>query len=56
MVQTEEEKWLSPVYSTALGLLLYGATPRWGLNDGRAVKRQKSFWMRKISAVLQELF
>ncbi len=56
MVHTEEEKWLSPVYSTALGLLLYGTQPRWGLSDGRAVKRQKPLWMRKISAVLQELF
>jgi len=51
-----DEKWLSPVYSTALGLLLYGTQPRWGLSDGRAVKRQKPLWMRKISAVLQELF
>lgn len=56
MVRTEDEKWLSPVYSTALGLLLYGAQPRWGMGDGRAVKRQKPLWLRKISAVLQELF
>ena len=51
-----EEKWLSPVYSTALGLLLYGMAPRWGTADERAVKRQKPVWMRKISAVLEELF
>lgn len=51
-----DEKWLSPVYSTALGLLLYGAAPRWGVNESRTVKRQKPVWMRKISAVLQELF
>lgn len=56
MVHTTEEKWLSPVYSTALGLLLYGSQPRWGATDGRAVKRQKPLWMRRISAVLQELF
>ena len=56
MVQTEEEKWLSPVYSTALGLLLYGAAPRWGATEGRLIKRQKPLWMRRISALLQELF
>jgi cell division protein FtsA len=57
LVHTVAEKWLSPVYSTALGLLLYGSAPRWGMNEGRAVKgRQKPAWMRKISAVLQELF
>lgn len=55
MVKTADEKWLSPVYSTALGLLLYGAAPRWGATE-RAVKRQKPLWMRKISAVMQELF
>ena len=51
-----EEKWLSPVYSTALGLLLYGMAPRWGAVDARAVKRQKPVWMRKMSAMLEELF
>ncbi len=56
LVHTKEDLWLSPVYSTALGLLLYASTPRWGHSDGRAVQRKKPLWMRKISAVLQELF
>ncbi|MBI4061390.1 MAG: cell division protein FtsA [Elusimicrobia bacterium] len=56
MVHTEDEKWLSPVYSTALGLLLYGASPRWGASEGRLVKRQKPLWLRRVSAMLQELF
>ena len=51
-----EEKWLSPVYSTALGLLAYGQSPRWTGADSRAVKHKRSPWMRKISAVLEELF
>ncbi|MEK7389080.1 MAG: cell division protein FtsA [Elusimicrobiota bacterium] len=56
MVTTSDEKWLSPVYSTALGLLLYGMAPRWASVDGRAVQRQKPVWMRKVSAMLEELF
>ncbi|UPT72968.1 MAG: hypothetical protein M0D55_13775 [Elusimicrobiota bacterium] len=51
-----DEKWLSPVYSTALGLLLYGGVHRIGATERSVKGRQKPVWMRKISAVLQELF
>lgn len=51
-----DEKWLSPVYSTALGLLLYSQSPRWGGVDARTVARKKPLWMRKVTAMLEELF
>ena len=51
-----DEKWLSPAYSTALGLLLYSRAPRWAGADSRSVKRQKPLWMRKLAGVLEELF
>jgi cell division protein FtsA len=51
-----DEQWLSPVYSTAMGLLLYAQSPSWRGGSERAVKRQKPAWMRRISAALEELF
>ena len=51
-----EDQWLSPVYSTALGLLVYAQSPRWAGADARAVKSRKPMWMRKLAGVLQELF
>lgn len=51
-----DDQWLSPVYSTALGLLLYSQAPRWAGADARAVKSRKPLWMRRLAGVLQELF
>lgn len=51
-----DEQWLSPVYSTALGLLLYSQSPRWGGVDTRSVSRKRPAWMRRLQATLQELF
>jgi cell division protein FtsA len=51
-----DEQWLSPVYSTAMGLLLYSQSPLWRGGSERVVKRQKPAWMRKVTAALEELF
>ena len=51
-----DEQWLSPVYSTALGLLQYSTSPRWGGVNVRAVARKRPVWMRKITTMLEELF
>jgi len=51
-----DEAFLSPVYSTALGLLLYSQSPLWRGGSARSVRRQKPAWIRKITAALQELF
>jgi cell division protein FtsA len=51
-----DEQWLSPIYSTALGLLQYSTSPRWGGVNTRAVSRKRPLWMRKITTMLEELF
>jgi cell division protein FtsA len=51
-----DEQWLSPVYSTALGLLQYSTSPRWGGVNARAVARKRPLWMRKITTMIEELF
>jgi cell division protein FtsA len=51
-----DEQWLSPVYSTALGLLQYSTSPRWGGVNTRAVARKRPVWMRKITTMLEDLF
>ena len=51
-----EEKWLSPAYSTALGLLQYSTAPRWGGVDTRSVARKRPLWMRKITGMIEDLF
>jgi cell division protein FtsA len=51
-----DEVWLSPAYSTALGLLQYSTAPRWGGVDSRTVARKRPLWMRKIAGMIEELF
>jgi cell division protein FtsA len=51
-----DEQWLSPVYSTALGLLQYSTSPRWGGVNSRAVARKRPVWMRRIASMLEDLF
>ncbi|OGS38145.1 MAG: cell division protein FtsA [Elusimicrobia bacterium RIFOXYD12_FULL_66_9] len=51
-----DEAWLSPAYSTALGLLQYSTSPRWGGIDTRSVARKRPLWMRKIAGMIEELF
>ena len=51
-----DDVWLSPIYSTALGLLQYSTAPRWGGVNVRAVSRKRPVWMRRITTMLEELF
>ncbi|OGS01022.1 MAG: cell division protein FtsA [Elusimicrobia bacterium RBG_16_66_12] len=51
-----DEVWLSPAYSTALGLLHYSTSPRWGGIDTRSVARKRPLWMRRITGMIEELF
>ena len=44
------------VRATALGLLQYSTSPRWGGVNVRAVSRKRPVWMRKITTMLEELF
>lgn len=50
-----EEAWLSPAYSTALGLLQYSTAPHWG-GDTRSVARKRPAWMRRITGMIEDLF
>jgi cell division protein FtsA len=52
-----EEQWLAPAFSTALGLLLYSRQTRYGLTLSRGgVAGKKAAWMRKLTAVFEDLF
>lgn len=51
-----EEKWLDPVYATALGLLSFSASSRWGLGVTRITQRKKPVWLRRIGSVFEDLF
>ena len=51
-----DEAWLSPAYSTALGLLYYSTTPRWAGVDARTVARKRPLWMRKLVLAVEDIF
>jgi len=52
-----EEPWLAPAFSTALGLLLYSRQTRYGMTLTRGgVAGKKAAWMRKLTAVFEDLF
>ncbi len=51
-----DDAWLSPSYSTALGLLLYAQSPSWRGGGGRPVRRQRPPWMRKLQSAFDGLF
>lgn len=47
-----DEKWLDPMYATALGLLTFSGQT--GVT--RITQRKKPVWMRKLSAVFEDIF
>ena len=51
-----EEQWLTPTFSTALGLLTYSRQMRYGVTLSRDAGRKKPVWMRKLTAVFEDLF
>lgn len=53
---TADERWLDPVYATAMGLLSYSTSARWGSGLTRVTPRKKPVWMRKLSSIFEDLF
>jgi cell division protein FtsA len=51
-----DEKWFSPVYATAMGLLTFANSSRWGTGVSRVAPQKKSAWMRRLSGVFEDLF
>ena len=51
-----DEKWFSPVYATALGLLTFAQVSRWGTGVSRQTARQKPAWMRRLTGLVEDLF
>ncbi len=51
-----DEKWLTPTYATALGLLNYSGALRWGGPSSRYFGRKKPIWFRQLSKFFRELF
>lgn len=51
-----EDRWLTPAYATALGLLGYSASAHWGGGTSRVIGRKKPVWMRRALSVFEDLF
>lgn len=53
-----DEPWLNPTYATALGLLHFSRQLRWGTGSGinRFTSRKRPVWLRRITAVFEDLF
>ncbi len=51
-----DEAWLSPQYSTAMGLLLCSQSPQWSGAQARAAASAKPAWVRKLTAALEGIF
>ena len=52
---TGDERWLSPIYATAMGLLAYGSSSRWGAGGSRPAPGRKPAWMRRLLGFLKGL-
>ncbi|MEK7859259.1 MAG: cell division protein FtsA [Elusimicrobiota bacterium] len=51
-----EERWLDPVYATALGLLTFSSQSRWGTGVSRITSRKLSKGVRRIVSIFEDLF
>jgi cell division protein FtsA len=51
-----DEQWLSPIYSSALGLLQYSAAEHWDRGAARPFARKKTVWLRRLTSIFEELF
>jgi cell division protein FtsA len=47
-----DEKWLDPMYATALGLLTFSG----GTGVTRITQRKRPVWLRKLSSVFEDIF
>jgi len=50
-----DEKWFSPIYATAMGLLTFANSSRWGTGVTRVTARKKPAWMRRLGSVFEDL-
>ncbi len=51
-----DDRWLSPTYSTALGLLHFSKAIRWEATNSRSVARKKPMWLRRVASVFEDIF
>ena len=52
-----EDKWLTPAFSTSMGLLLYSRThARYGSGFTREVGRKKNALVRRLTSIFEDLF
>ena len=51
-----DEKWFSPSYATAMGLLTYANSTRLGPAASRLSSRNKPVWLRRLMSLLKGLF
>jgi cell division protein FtsA len=51
-----DEKWFSPTYATAMGLLTYANSTRLGPGASRRSSRKKTAWLRRLHSLLADLF
>jgi cell division protein FtsA len=50
-----DEKWFSPAYATAMGLLTYANSTRLGSGASRLSSRKKNAWLRRLHSLLADL-
>ena len=50
-----DERWLGPVYATAMGLLTYSSPARGSLGSARLSSGKNPAWMRKLTGLLNSL-
>ena len=50
-----DEKWFSPVYATAMGLLTFANVSSWGTGVNRLTPRKKSPLVRRITSIFEDL-
>jgi len=52
---TGDEKWFSPVYATAMGLMTFAHTSRWGTGVSRVTAHKNPAWVRRLRAWFEDL-
>ncbi len=50
-----DEKWFSPVYATAMGLMTFAHSSRWGTGVSRLAPRRRPPWLRRLIAWFEGL-
>ncbi len=50
-----DDKWFSPIYATALGLLSFAHRSPWGTGGSRLTPRKMPVWFRRLSGIFEDL-